>query len=72
MKCRKSKGGAGKRPALAYRIHRGKALKGIASFAGEMHPLLEIIFEDADLLVVHKPADLVCHPTKERPLLEFD
>jgi 23S rRNA pseudouridine1911/1915/1917 synthase len=25
---------------------------------------LEIIHEDADLLVVHKPADLVCHPTK--------
>lgn len=25
---------------------------------------LEIIYEDADLLVVHKPADLVCHPTK--------
>jgi 23S rRNA pseudouridine1911/1915/1917 synthase len=26
--------------------------------------LLAIIHEDADLLVVHKPADLVCHPTK--------
>jgi 23S rRNA pseudouridine1911/1915/1917 synthase len=25
---------------------------------------LEIIHEDADLLVVNKPADLVCHPTK--------
>ena len=29
-----------------------------------MHPLFDIIYEDADLLVVHKPADLVCHPTK--------
>lgn len=29
-----------------------------------MQPLFEIIHEDADLLVVHKPADLVCHPTK--------
>ncbi|MGZ4961478.1 MAG: RluA family pseudouridine synthase [Limisphaerales bacterium] len=29
-----------------------------------MQPLLNIIFEDADLLVVNKPADLVCHPTK--------
>jgi 23S rRNA pseudouridine1911/1915/1917 synthase len=29
-----------------------------------MPPLLQIIHEDADLLVVHKPADLVCHPTK--------
>jgi 23S rRNA pseudouridine1911/1915/1917 synthase len=26
--------------------------------------LFNIIHEDADLLVVHKPADLVCHPTK--------
>lgn len=29
-----------------------------------MNPLFDIIYEDADLLVVHKPADLVCHPTK--------
>ena len=26
--------------------------------------MFAIIHEDADLLVVHKPADLVCHPTK--------
>jgi 23S rRNA pseudouridine1911/1915/1917 synthase len=26
--------------------------------------LFDIIHEDTDLLVVHKPADLVCHPTK--------
>jgi 23S rRNA pseudouridine1911/1915/1917 synthase len=26
--------------------------------------LFKVIFEDADLLVIHKPADLVCHPTK--------
>jgi len=26
--------------------------------------LLEILHEDSDLLVVHKPAGLVCHPTK--------
>ena len=26
--------------------------------------MFDIIHEDADLLVVHKPADLVCHPTK--------
>lgn len=32
-----------------------------------MQPLLKVIFEDADLLVVHKPADLVCHPTKSGP-----
>ena len=29
-----------------------------------LEKLLTIIHEDADLLVVHKPADLVCHPTK--------
>jgi 23S rRNA pseudouridine1911/1915/1917 synthase len=29
-----------------------------------MNPLFHVIYEDADLLVVHKPADLVCHPTK--------
>ena len=29
-----------------------------------MTPLFQVIHEDADLLVVHKPADLVCHPTK--------
>ncbi|MGE3312496.1 MAG: RluA family pseudouridine synthase [Limisphaerales bacterium] len=26
--------------------------------------LIEVLFEDDDLLVVHKPAGLVCHPTK--------
>ena len=29
--------------------------------------LLSILFEDADLLVVDKPADLVCHPSKTGP-----
>ena len=29
-----------------------------------LEKLFTVIFEDADLLVVHKPADLVCHPTK--------
>lgn len=29
-----------------------------------MNPLFAVIHEDANLLVVHKPADLVCHPTK--------
>ena len=29
-----------------------------------LEKLFAIIHEDADLLVVHKPADLVCHPTK--------
>jgi len=30
--------------------------------------LLNIIFEDDDLLVLNKPAGLVCHPTKAGPL----
>ncbi len=29
-----------------------------------MEKLFDILHEDADLLVVHKPAGLVCHPTK--------
>jgi 23S rRNA pseudouridine1911/1915/1917 synthase len=29
-----------------------------------MQSLFAVIHEDDDLLVVHKPADLVCHPTK--------
>ncbi len=29
-----------------------------------MEPLFEIIHEDAELLVINKPAGLVCHPTK--------
>lgn len=29
-----------------------------------MDPLLHVLHEDDDLLVVHKPAGLVCHPTK--------
>ncbi|MBN8280132.1 MAG: RluA family pseudouridine synthase [Gammaproteobacteria bacterium] len=31
-------------------------------------PLLSILHEDPDLLVVNKPADLVCHPAKDGPL----
>ena len=33
-----------------------------------MEPLFEIVDEDADLLVINKPAGLVCHPTKAGPL----
>jgi 23S rRNA pseudouridine1911/1915/1917 synthase len=29
-----------------------------------MQTFFEVIFEDADLLVINKPAGLVCHPTK--------
>ena len=29
-----------------------------------MNARLAVVFEDAELLVVNKPADLVCHPTK--------
>src|SRR6266446_4082274 len=32
--------------------------------ATPMEKLFEIVHEDADLLVINKPADLVCHPTK--------
>lgn len=30
-----------------------------------VEPLFPVLHEDADLLVVHKPAGLVCHPTKQ-------
>ena len=29
-----------------------------------MNKLFDIIYEDDELLVINKPADLVCHPTK--------
>jgi 23S rRNA pseudouridine1911/1915/1917 synthase len=34
------------------------------SSAARVDKLFEIIHEDAELLVINKPADLVCHPTK--------
>jgi 23S rRNA pseudouridine1911/1915/1917 synthase len=33
-----------------------------------VEPLLDIIHEDAELLVINKPADLVCHPSKNGPM----
>jgi len=35
----------------------------VATFPS-LEKLFDIIYEDKDLLVIHKPADLVCHPTK--------
>lgn len=32
--------------------------------SGDLDKLFEILHEDADLLIINKPADLVCHPTK--------
>jgi len=31
-------------------------------------PLFPVLYEDTDLLVVNKPAGLVCHPSKDGPL----
>ena len=36
----------------------------ICASLARLEKLFDIIHEDADLLAVHKPADLVCHPTK--------
>jgi 23S rRNA pseudouridine1911/1915/1917 synthase len=37
----------------------------LPSAGADLHPnLFEIIYEDADLLVINKPSGLVCHPTK--------
>lgn len=33
-----------------------------------MEPLFDIIHEDAELLAINKPADLVCHPSKNGPM----
>jgi 23S rRNA pseudouridine1911/1915/1917 synthase len=42
---------------------------GIASSRlSSLHQLFDIIFEDGDLVVVNKPAGLVCHPTKDGEL----
>lgn len=35
-----------------------------SGFKAQLDPRLNILYEDSDLLVVNKPADLVCHPTK--------
>lgn len=42
-------------------LARGKPNR---SLDGKLKKLFDIIHEDADLLVINKPADLVCHPTK--------
>jgi 23S rRNA pseudouridine1911/1915/1917 synthase len=42
-------------------LARGKLKR---SLGGRLNKLFDIIHEDADLLVINKPADLVCHPTK--------
>lgn len=42
-------------------------LTGLSPWSGAaatMQPLFEIVYEDDDLLVLNKPAGLVCHPTK--------
>ncbi len=41
-----------------------KTCAGTLLTLGNNLGVLDIIHEDAHLLVVHKPADLVCHPTK--------
>jgi 23S rRNA pseudouridine1911/1915/1917 synthase len=51
---------------MAFRTVDRKAGFGVDRRVSEA--LLNILFEDADLLVVNKPADLVCHPSKTGPL----
>src|SRR5436190_10735860 len=50
---------------LRDRSRAGKMLVG-SSMMVEIgtRTLFEVIYEDADMLVVNKPAGLVCHPTK--------
>ncbi len=42
----------------------GRATKQKCDDRFEMKKLFEVIYEDDDLLVINKPAGLVCHPTK--------
>jgi 23S rRNA pseudouridine1911/1915/1917 synthase len=51
---------------LGIHIPRRSAAAAAAWFTGmaEKEKLLEVVYEDAALLVVNKPAGLVCHPTK--------
>jgi 23S rRNA pseudouridine1911/1915/1917 synthase len=44
--------------AIFYLIRQGMGVE----------PLLDIIHEDAELLAINKPADLVCHPSKNGPM----
>lgn len=43
---------------------RAKLKRAIDDSQITLEKLFDIIHEDADLLVINKPADLVCHPTK--------
>src|SRR4051812_44741556 len=45
--------------ALSLRLKSERAF-----YIFEMQKLFEIVFENDDLLVINKPAGLVCHPTK--------
>ncbi len=53
----------GRRPALRRFKSVSIRVRPWLNFP-RLEKLFDIIHEDADLLVVHKPADLVCHPTK--------
>ena len=52
-------------PQPGYWSENGIAPVGIQRHRSScVQELFNTIYEDADMLVVHKPADLVCHPTK--------
>jgi len=46
------------------RIARGKGRGMLGRRRPSVEKLFEIVYEDTELLVVNKPAGLVCHPTK--------
>ncbi len=51
---------------LVTRIGRFNCFTGLKIFlpSAAMRELFEVLYEDAEMLVVNKPAGLVCHPTK--------
>ena len=57
-------GGDDRRTRRADKCVASVAAENLRSEAELMEKLFEIVHEDEDLLVVNKPADLVCHPTK--------
>jgi 23S rRNA pseudouridine1911/1915/1917 synthase len=58
------------RPAQALCGHRHiwQDFGMVFSKLARLQQLFEVLFEDRDLLVVNKPAGLVCHPTKDGEL----
>lgn len=45
--------------------HKDNSVEQIPSDSSAAPPLFQVIYEDSELLIINKPAGLVCHPTKK-------